>query len=113
MNFKVKLTVWTVALFLLSGCAFKSSAPVTEYTLSASPVSAVPSSRYRNKAIKVTYPDSLKEKMSRSIDYSYSLSNQGVYQNSQWSNALPKLIEGTVIEALDQSRLFQGVLPFS
>ena len=113
MNFKVKQTAWVVALLFLSGCSFKSSAPMTEYTLSASPVSAVSSSRYSNKAIKVTYPDSLKEKLSRSIDYSYSLSDRGVYQNSQWSNALPKLIEGTVIEALDQSRLFKGVLPFS
>jgi len=113
MNFKVKYTAWILGLFLLSGCSFKSAAPITEYTLSASPVGAVSSSRYRNKAIKVTYPDSLKEKLSRSIDYSYSISNQGVYQNSQWSNALPKLIEGTVIEALDQSQLFKGVLPFS
>ena len=113
MNLKVKHIVLISGLLFLSGCAFKTSAPITEYTLSATPVGAVSSSRYKNKAIKVTYPDSLKEKLSRSIDYSYSLSDQGVYQNSQWSNALPKLIEGTVIEALDQSQLFKGVLPFS
>jgi len=113
MNFKAKYTAWILSLFLLSGCSFKSSAPITEYTLSVAPVGAVSSSRYRNKAIKVSYPNSLKEKLSRSIDYSYSLSDRGVYQNSEWSNALPQLIQGTVIEALDQSHLFKGVLPFS
>jgi len=113
MNFKMKHTAWIAALFLLSGCSFKTSAPMTEYTLSARPVEAVSSSKYRNKAIKVTYPDSLKEKLSRSINYSYSLSDSGVYQNSEWSNSIPRLIQGTVIEALDQSQLFKGVLPFS
>lgn len=113
MNFKVKHTVWLLVFFLLSGCSLKESAPITEYTLSADPVTPVSSSRYRNKAIKVTYPDSLKEKLSRDINYSYSLSDRGVYQNSQWVNSIPRLIQGSVIEALDQSHIFKGVLPFS
>ena len=113
MNFKLKHTAWLLSFFLLSGCALKESSPITEYTISANPVASVSSSPYRNKAIKVTYPDSLKEKYSRSINYSYSLSDRGVYQNSQWVNALPYLIEGSVIEALDQGHVFKGVLPFS
>ena len=113
MNFKLKHMVWVLSLFLLSGCSLKDSSPIIEYTLSANPVASVSSSPYRNKAIKVTYPDSLKEKYSRNINYSYSLSDRGVYQNSQWVNALPYLIEGSVIEALDQGRVFKGVLPFS
>jgi len=113
MNFKLKHMIWVLSLFLLSGCSLKDSSPIIEYTLSANPVASVSSSPYRNKAIKVTYPDSLKEKYSRNINYSYSLSDRGVYQNSQWVNALPYLIEGSVIEALDQGRVFKGVLPFS
>jgi cholesterol transport system auxiliary component len=111
MNFKVKHTAWVLTLFLLSGCALKDSAPVTEYTLSANPVAAVSSNQYRNRTIKVSYPDSLKEKLSRNINYSYSLSDRGVYQNSQWSNAVPRLIQGSVIESLEQSHIFKGVLP--
>ena len=113
MNFKVKYTAWLLSFFLLSGCSLKDSSPITEYTLSANPVPAVSSSPYRNKAIKVTYPDSLKEKYSRSISYSYGLSDRGVYQNSQWTNALPYLIEGSVLEAIEQGHIFKGVLPFS
>ena len=113
MNFKVKYIAGLLSLFLLSGCSLKESSPITEYTLSANPVAAVSSSSYRNKAIKVTYPDSLKEKYSRNINYSYGLSDRGVYQNSQWINALPFLIEGSVIEALEQGHMFKGVLPFS
>ncbi len=113
MNFEVKYVAWLLAFFLLSGCSFKDSGPITEYTLLAKPVSPVSSSRYRNKAIKVSYPDALKEKLSRDINYSYSLSDRGAYQNSEWSNAVPRLIQGSVIEALDQSRIFKGVLPFS
>jgi len=113
MNFKSKQWAWVLTLFLLSGCAIKESKPMAEYTLSANPVSSLSSSRYKNKTIKVSYPDSLKEKLTRDINYSYSLSERGVYQNSQWSNALPYLVQGSVIEALEQSRLFKGVLPFS
>ena len=113
MNFKSKQWAWVLTLFLLSGCAIKESKPMAEYTLSANPVSPLSSSRYKNKTIKVSYPDSLKEKLTRDINYSYSLSERGVYQNSQWSNALPYLVQGSVIEALEQSRLFKGVLPFS
>ena len=113
MNFKVKYIAGILSLFLLSGCSLKDSSPITEYTLSANPVASVSSSPYRNKAIKVTYPDSLKEKYSRNINYSYGLSDRGVYQNSQWINALPFLIEGSIIEALDQAHVFKGVLPFS
>ena len=113
MDLKMKLTIWIAALFVLNGCAFKESAPVTEYTLSANPVAAVSSSQYRNRTIKVSYPDSIKERLSRNINYSYSLSDRGVYQNSQWSNAIPRLIQGSVIEALEQSHIFKGVLPFS
>jgi len=105
--------VWILSLFLLSGCALKESAPMTEYTLSATPLQAVSSGRYRSKTLKVTYPQSLKEKLSRDIHYSYSLSDSGVYQNSEWSNTLGQLIQGTIIQALDQSRIFKGVLPYS
>ena len=110
---QMKYTAWLLSLFLLSGCAIKESSPVVEYTLSVNPVASVSSSSYSNKAIKVTYPDYLKEKLSRSINYSYSISDRGVYQNSQWVNAVPRLIQGSVIEALDQSNIFKGVLPFS
>lgn len=59
------------------------------------------------------YPQSLKEKTSQKMSYSYSSAEQGVYQNSQWSNNIGKLLEGTFIQALDGSRLFKAVLPYS
>ena len=109
----MKKTIWILSLFLLlSGCALKESAPMTEYTLWATPMQAVSSSRYRTKTLKVSYPQSLKENLSRSIHYSYSLTNRGVYQNSEWSNNLGQLLQGTIIEALDQSRIYKGILSY-
>lgn len=102
-----------LSMFLLSSCGLKESAPITEYTLSLSKVSAVGSSNYKSKTLKVYYPQSLKEKLTSSINYSYSLSDRGTYQNSHWSNSIAKLIQGNIIEALDNSRIFKGVLPYA
>ena len=109
----MKKTAWILSLFLLSGCALKDSPPMTEYTLTAAPLQAVLSGRYGAKTLKVTYPQSLKEKLSRDMLYSYCLSNAGAYQNSEWANTISQLIQGTVIQALDQSRIFKGVVPYA
>ncbi len=113
MGALVRKTAWVLSLFLLGGCALKDSAPMTEYTLTAAPVQAASSGRYGAKTLKVAYPQSLKEELSRDMLYSYSLSNRGAYQNSEWANSISQLIQGTVIQALDQSRIFKGVLPYS
>ncbi len=110
--------VWGKAALVLSllfvgGCSLKDAGPITEYSLSASPVPAVSSSRFRSRTLEITYPESLKEKLSRDISYSYSLSDRGVYQNSQWSNSSARLIQGTLIEGMEQSRIFKGVLSYA
>lgn len=102
-----------LSLFFMGGCSLKDSGPITEYSLSASTVPAVPSSRFQSRTLKITYPESLKEKLSRDIIYSYSLSDRGVYQNSQWSNSIARLIQGTLIEGMEQSRIFKGVLSYA
>jgi len=108
-----KSAALVLSLFLFSGCAFKTSAPVTEYTLTANNIVPVTSSRYRNKTLKVDYPQPLKEKLSQSIQYSYSLSDRGEYLNSQWANGLSQLIQGTLIDALERSKNFKGVVSYA
>ncbi|WP_295419291.1 ABC-type transport auxiliary lipoprotein family protein [Sulfurovum sp.] len=86
--------------------------PLKIYTLSIESVAAVPHSKYRNQTIKVSFPQTLKEKISNRMSYSYSSREQGVYQNSQWSNNIGKLIQGSIIRTLDDSRIFKAALPY-
>ena len=41
----------------------------------------------------------------------YSHNDYGTYMNSEWSNHMSKLLQGTVIDVLDSSKLFKAVLP--
>ena len=99
-------------LLWFSGCSSKQ-APLKVYTLDEPKVVETSSSQFRYKTIKVMYPQSLKEKISQKMRYSYSSAEQGVYQNSQWSNNIGKLLEGTLIQALAGSNLFKAVLPYA
>ncbi len=102
-----------IFIFLLfSGCSSKQS-PLKVYTLNTPVTAEIPSNNFKHKTIKVMYPQSLKEKVSQKMNYSYSSAEQGVYLNSQWSNTIGKLLEGTIIQALDASRLFKAVLPYA
>ena len=98
-------------LLWLSGCSSKQ-ASLKVYTLDAPKVVETSSSKFRNKTIKVSFPQTLKEKISSKMRYSYSMSEQGAYLNAQWSNNIGKLLQGTVIQTLEQSRLFKAVLPY-
>ncbi len=110
LNFKKFFLI--VSLFVLSGCSLKEAAPLKVYTLNSGNVTPVTYSDHRNKTIKVSYPQALKEKLSNGMSYSYSSSERGEYQNSQWSNNAGKLIQGNIIQILVQSRIFKAVLPY-
>jgi len=89
-------------------------APVMKtYTLVPPTVSASSHGQYSNKILKVSYPLALKEKLNNKIHYSYSLTDRGEYLNSQWSNDAGKLLQGSMITILTQSKRFKVVLPFA
>jgi cholesterol transport system auxiliary component len=73
-------------------------------------VAAVHTSPYADKVLKVTFPYSLREQMSEKMNFSYSDSDYGTYLNSQWSNNISKLLQGTIIDILSKSKLFKAVL---
>ncbi len=104
--------VFVFILLWMGGCSSKQP-PLKIYTLNAPAVLKSSSSKFKQRTIKVTYPSSLKEKISQKMRYSYSSAEEGVYENSQWSNNIGKLLEGTFIQALDESKLFKAVLPYS
>ncbi|HIP61345.1 MAG TPA: hypothetical protein EYG98_02195 [Sulfurovum sp.] len=96
----------------LSACSIKQ-ASLKVYTLDIPQNSTVSSSRLRAKTIKVTYPRSIEEKSNSKMRYSYSNAEQGTYNNSQWSNDIGKLLQGTLIQVLEESRLFRAVIPYA
>jgi len=108
-----KLTIFISGILILAGCSSKE-VPLHQYTLQTPQnIVQVSSSRYSNESIKVMYPESLKEKMGQKMHFSYSLSEQGTYLNSQWSNDIGKLLQGIIIQSLTESRMFKGVVSYA
>ncbi len=103
-----KQLVLSMMLIGLLGCTKEPALKV--YSLDITPVNTVHSSTYKSKSIKVIYPQGVKNKISQKMNFSYSSIDRGTYQNSEWSNNMSKLLQGTFIEVLDESKLFKGVL---
>lgn len=108
MNHRKVLISFALSIGLL-GC---TQAPVLKvYSLDVPNVQKIKHSSYRQKVVKVTFPQSLREQMSQKMNFSYSHSDYGTYMNSEWSNHMSKLLQGTVIDVLERSKLFETVLP--
>ncbi len=93
----------------LLGC---TQAPVLKvYSLDIPKVQKITHASYKQKVVKVSFPHSLREQMSQKMNFSYSHNDYGTYMNSEWSNHMSKLLQGTVIDVLDSAKLFKAVLP--
>ncbi len=103
-----KLITCIIILIALVGCTKEPALKV--YSLDMPHVATVQSNAYKNKNIKVIYPQSAREDISQKMNFTYSSSDSGSYQNSEWSNNMSKLLQGMFIEVLDNSRLFKTVL---
>ena len=105
----MKKGIVVLSLFVaMLGC---SKAPALKvYSLNVPSVTSVDNSSYSSQSIKVTYPQSLREQMSQKMNFSYSMSDKGTYQNSEWSNDMSRLLQGTFIQVLDSAKLFKVVL---
>ena len=103
-----KPLAFIIILIGLVGCTKEPALKV--YSLDTPTLSAVYGNTYKNKSMKVTYPQSLKDKVSQKMNFSYSSVDSGNYQNSEWSNNMRKLLQGTFVEVLDESKLFKVVL---
>ncbi len=100
-----------VAILIAAGSIGCSKAPVINvYSLNVPQVQTETTGAYKEKSIKVTFPQSIKEPMSEKMHFSYTKNDRGVYQNSQWSNHMSRLLQGTFIEVLDNSKRFKVVL---
>lgn len=102
---------YLVVMTLLVSIVACTQAPALKvYTLDVPNISMEKNAQYRHKILKVTFPQSMREELSEKMNFSYSNDERGVYQNSQWSNTMNKLLQGTLIDMLDESRLFKTVL---
>lgn len=108
----MRVVAGTLLMILLAGCSTKLT-PLRSYTLQTPEVSSIYKDGYQNKTIKVMQPQSLKEVMSRRMHFSYSPTEQGTYLNSKWSNDLGKLVQGILIDTLQSSGMFKGVVSYA
>ncbi|GIT99685.1 hypothetical protein TSL6_01920 [Sulfurovum sp. TSL6] len=100
-----------VTMMIAAGLIGCSKAPVINvYSLNIPQVQTETARAYKDKSIKVTFPQSIKEPLSEKMLFSYTTNDRGTYQNSQWSNHMSRILQGTFIEVLDNSRLFKVVL---
>jgi len=100
------------SVILCAGLLGCTQAPVLKiYSLDVPKVQKVAHSSYKQKVVKVSFPQSLREQMSQKMNFSYSHNDYGTYMNSEWSNHMSKLLQGTVIDILDSAKLFKAVLP--
>ncbi|HIQ46796.1 MAG TPA: hypothetical protein EYH57_04160 [Sulfurovum sp.] len=103
-----KVIVLLSIMVAITAC---TKAPALQiYTLEVPEVKQYSSSKFKHKVIKITYPQSLREPMSQKMNFSYSMNDRGTYQNSEWSNHMSKLLQGTIIDVLEQSKVFKAVL---
>ena len=102
---------YIVTMMIAAGFIGCTKAPVINvYSLNVPQVQTETASAYKDKSIKVTFPQSIKEPLSEKMLFSYTKNDRGTYQNSQWSNHMSRILQGTFIEVLDSSRLFKVVL---
>ncbi|HEY9190490.1 MAG TPA: ABC-type transport auxiliary lipoprotein family protein [Sulfurovum sp.] len=105
---KLQIMVMIMTAAGVIGC---SKAPVLNmYSLAVPQVQQETTNSYKDKSIKVSFPQSIKEPMSEKMHFSYADNDRGIYQNAQWSNNMSRLLQGIIIEVLDRSRLFKVVL---
>jgi len=108
IRMKLQYVIPLTLIMALAGC---TQAPTLKiYSLVVPKVVAVSASPYKTKVVKVAFPYSLREQVSEKMNFSYSDSDYGIYLNSQWSNNMSKLLQGTIIDILSNSKLFNAVL---
>ncbi len=107
-----KNIIWIMLFLMFQGCSLKEP-PLKTYTLNTTTNIKVYNHTFKEKTLKVIYPQSIKEKIGQEMNFSYSETEQGSYQNARWSNSLGQLLQGVFMETLQQSGLFGTVLSFS
>ena len=105
----MKNIVTTLTIIALLGCSKLPS--LDTYSIEVPTIKSKQKAKYRNKTIKIAYPKSLKDTITQNMNFTYSSSERGSYQNSQWSNNLIKLIQGATIELLANSHIYKAVIP--
>ncbi len=108
----MKHILWIPIFLSLHGCSIKEST-MKVYTIDSNINLKAYSHKFKNKIIKISYPQGLKEKMSQNMHFSYNDLEQGNYQNSEWSNSIGQLLQGIFIQTLQQSGLFKGVTSYT
>lgn len=109
MSKKIIAFLALTALFGFVGCTMKVPA-IKSYSIGIPKVDQMKGSAYQSQTIKVAYPQSIKEPLSEKMRFSYTPQDRGVYQNSEWSNQMGRILQGTLIEVISDSKIFKVAL---
>jgi ABC-type uncharacterized transport system auxiliary subunit len=102
-----------IALLLLSSCGSLMSQrePISYYRLSHGDIDrSLTAEAPAYDFVKVDLPHLTTTHAADAILYSAALYQQDAYSKSQWSVALPTMLQGWLIETLSSTGLFKGVI---
>ena len=99
---------YIILLFLgLLGCSDSPSLSI--YSLNIPTIKST-SKIHKNRTIIIAYPQSITEDITNRIVFNYSSSQQGVYQNSQWSSTIGRLLQASLIDTIHDTKRYKAVL---
>jgi len=107
----MKRYIYTACSFLLLGCG-TTLEPMTTYNLAIDNAN-ISKKHTKYSSIQVTIPKFLQSQNSRKIFYAYDNLHQDSYLNSQWSDALGRMLSSKMLIYLDNSKLFKDVTPYN
>jgi len=107
--FTLKIGTIFILLMFFSSC----SKPVTIYSIDKAPLQSIKHSQYRNKTIKIAYPKSIKDMMSRDIVIKYAPNRQSIYAQSFWAENINRLAMSYITEVLESSAIFKTTINYS
>ncbi|MBL0721519.1 MAG: membrane integrity-associated transporter subunit PqiC [Sulfurovum sp.] len=104
---------YLILIIFLYGCSSKLT-PILTYSLNPKiDIKEYKRSIYKNSTIKVAYPTSIDGLIGKRMKYSYSESEQGLYNNARWSSPSGRLLINIFIKALNKSQKFESVLGYT
>jgi ABC-type uncharacterized transport system auxiliary subunit len=112
-NYRSKGMLSDVVLVLFVLLFTSCSKPVTIYSIDKPAIEVIKDSRYKHKTIKIAYPKSIKDMMSRDIVVKYAPNEQSIYQQSFWAENINRLTMAFVTEVFESSKIFKTTINYS
>ncbi len=102
-----------IITIFLSGCSFKQLPSMNTFNLGQANVNKVNYSKYKNKILKISYATSISKPLIDKMRYCHKNAECGYYLNNKWDSSVAYLLNGYIINSLQDANLFKSVIPYT